>query len=151
MDCSSPGLPVPHHFPEFAQVHIHCIGNAIQPSHPRTPSFPSALSLSQHQGLSQWVVRWPNTGASVSASVFPANIQGWSLLRWTGLISLLSKRLLGILESILMALCLLYSPALTIICDHWEDQSLDHIDDITLMAENKEELKSLLMRVKEES
>ena len=50
-----------------------------------------------------------------------------------------------------MALCLLYSPALTIICDHWEDHSLDHIDDITLMAENKEELKSLLMRVKEES
>ena len=49
-----------------------------------------------------------------------------------------------------MALCLLYSPALTIICDHWEDHSLDHIDDITLMAENKEELKSLLMRVKEE-
>ena len=23
MDCSTPGLPVPHHLPEFAQVHIH--------------------------------------------------------------------------------------------------------------------------------
>ena len=23
MDCSMPGLPVPHHLPEFAQVHIH--------------------------------------------------------------------------------------------------------------------------------
>ena len=25
MDYSMPGFPVPHHLPEFAQVHIHCI------------------------------------------------------------------------------------------------------------------------------
>ena len=24
MDCSTPSLPVPHHLPEFAQVHVHC-------------------------------------------------------------------------------------------------------------------------------
>ena len=24
MDCSTSGLPVPHHLPEFAQVHVHC-------------------------------------------------------------------------------------------------------------------------------
>ena len=36
LDCSTPGLPVPHHLPEFAQVHIHCITDAIQPSHPLT-------------------------------------------------------------------------------------------------------------------
>ena len=29
MDCSMPGLPVPHHLPEFAQVHVHWIGDAI--------------------------------------------------------------------------------------------------------------------------
>ena len=29
MDCSTPGLPVPHHLPEFAQVYAHCIGDAI--------------------------------------------------------------------------------------------------------------------------
>ena len=23
MDCSTPGLPVPHHLSEFAQVHVH--------------------------------------------------------------------------------------------------------------------------------
>ena len=55
MDCSTPGLPVPHHLPEFAQVHVHCISDAIQPSHPPTPSPPSALNLSQHQGLLQWL------------------------------------------------------------------------------------------------
>ena len=32
MDCSTPGLPCPHHLPEFAQVHVHCIGDAIQHS-----------------------------------------------------------------------------------------------------------------------
>ena len=55
MDCSRPGLPVPHHLPEFAQVHVHCMGDAIQPSRPLTPSSPSVLNLSQHQGLFQWV------------------------------------------------------------------------------------------------
>ena len=30
MDCSPPGFPVPHHLPEFAQVHVHWIGDAIQ-------------------------------------------------------------------------------------------------------------------------
>ena len=37
MDCSTPGLLVPHHLSEFAQVHVHCIGDAIQPSHPLVP------------------------------------------------------------------------------------------------------------------
>ena len=33
-DCSTPDFPVPHHLPEFAQVHDHCIGDVIQSSHP---------------------------------------------------------------------------------------------------------------------
>ena len=32
MNCSMPGFPVPHHLPEFAQVHVHWISDAIQPS-----------------------------------------------------------------------------------------------------------------------
>ena len=58
MDCSMPGLPVPHHHLEFAQVHVHCIGDVVQLSHPLMPSSPSAINLSQHEGLSQWVI-WP--------------------------------------------------------------------------------------------
>ena len=50
LDYSMPGLLVPHHLLKFAQVHIHYIGDVIQPSHPLTPSSPD-LSLSQHQGL----------------------------------------------------------------------------------------------------
>ena len=48
MDCSTPGLPVPHHLVKFAQVHVYCIGDAIKPSHLLMSSSP-ALNLSQHQ------------------------------------------------------------------------------------------------------
>ena len=51
IDCSTAGLPVPHHLLKFAQVPVHCISDAIQPSHALTPSSPSALNLSWHHGL----------------------------------------------------------------------------------------------------
>ena len=51
MNCSTPGLPVHHHLPEFTQTHIHQVIDTIQPSHPLpSPSAP-ALNPSQHQGL----------------------------------------------------------------------------------------------------
>ena len=56
MDCSTPDLLVPQHLPEFAQLHFHCISDAVQPSHPLMPSSPTAFNLSQHLGLLQWIV-----------------------------------------------------------------------------------------------
>ena len=53
MDCSMLDLPVPHDLLEFAQVHVHCISDAIQLSHSLMPSSPSDLNLSQHQGFFQ--------------------------------------------------------------------------------------------------
>ena len=38
-------LPIPHHLLEFAQVHVHCIGDAIQPSHPLLPSSASTFPV----------------------------------------------------------------------------------------------------------
>ena len=55
MDCSTPGFPVLHYLMEFAQMHVHRVGDAIQPSHPLLPPSPPVLSLSQHQGLFQSV------------------------------------------------------------------------------------------------
>ena len=55
MDCSTPGSSVFHCLPQFPQIHLHWVSNAIQPSHPLSSSSSPALSLSQHQGLSQWV------------------------------------------------------------------------------------------------
>ena len=53
MDCSMPGLPVHHQLLELTQTHVHCIGDAIQPSHPLSSPSPPAFNLSQHQGLFQ--------------------------------------------------------------------------------------------------
>ena len=55
MDCSTPGFPILHSLLEFAQIHVHWIGDPIQPSHPLSSPSPPAFSLSQHQGLFQWV------------------------------------------------------------------------------------------------
>ena len=55
MDYSKPGFPVLHYLLEFAQTHVHWIGDAIQPFHPLSDSSPPALSISQHQGFFQWV------------------------------------------------------------------------------------------------
>ena len=55
MNCRMPGFPVLHYLPEITQIHVHWVGDAIQPSYPLSaPSLP-ALNLSQHQSLFQWV------------------------------------------------------------------------------------------------
>ena len=53
MDCSMPGFPVHEQLLEFAQTHVHRVGDAIQPSHPLLSPSPPAFNLSQHQGLFQ--------------------------------------------------------------------------------------------------
>ena len=55
VNCSTPGFPILHYLLEFAQTHVHWVSDAIQPSHPLPPSYPFLFSLSQHQGLFQWV------------------------------------------------------------------------------------------------
>ena len=97
-DCSTPGFPVHHHLPEFAQTHVHWVSDAIQPSHPlSSPSiFPSIRVFSDESAL---CIRWPNIGASASASVLPMNIQDWSPLEMTSLISLLAKGLSRVFSS----------------------------------------------------
>ena len=43
MNCIKPGFPVLHYHLEFAQIHVHWVSDAIQPSHPLSTSS-SALS-----------------------------------------------------------------------------------------------------------
>ena len=91
MNHSMTGFPVL--FPEFPQTHVHRVSDAIQPSHPLSPSSP-ALNLSHIRVFSMsWLFAsgGQSIGISASTSVLPMNIQGWFPLRLTGLISLLSK------------------------------------------------------------
>ena len=54
MDYSTLVLPVHHQLLELAQIHVHRVSDAIQPSQPLSSPSP-AFNLSQHQGLFQWV------------------------------------------------------------------------------------------------
>ena len=47
--------PCPSPTPRFTQTHIHRVGDAIQPSHPRSSPFPPVPNPSQHQRLFQRV------------------------------------------------------------------------------------------------
>ena len=81
MDCSTPGLSVRHHLPGFAQVHVHCIGDAI--SSPDAlfsfcpQSFPASGTFPVNQLFS---IRWPKYW-SFNFSISPSN-------EYSGLMSL---------------------------------------------------------------
>ena len=84
MDYSMSSFPVLHHLPEFAQTHVHWVSDAIQPADPLSSPSPPAFNLLQHRVFSSESalrIRWPNIGASASASVLPMNVQGWLPLR----------------------------------------------------------------------
>ena len=53
MNRSTPGLPVHHQLPEFTQIHVYQVSDAIQPSHPLLSPSPPAPNPSQHQRLFQ--------------------------------------------------------------------------------------------------
>ena len=87
LDCSMPGFPVLHYYPEFAQAHVPWVSDAIQPSHPLSslllPSiFPTIRVFSNESALP---IRWPSIAAS--SSVLSMNTQGWLPLELTDLIS----------------------------------------------------------------
>ena len=55
-----PALPVPHHLPKFAQVYVHCISDAIQPSHPLTRLLPSVFpNIRDFSNVLAVLTRWP--------------------------------------------------------------------------------------------
>ena len=53
MNCNVQGLPVHHQLPEFTQIHVHRVGDVIQPSPPLSSPSSPAPNPSQHQGLSK--------------------------------------------------------------------------------------------------
>ena len=166
MDCSTPGFPVLCYLPDFAQTHVHWVNDAIQPSHPLLPPSPSAPNLSQHQGIHmRWSKYW-----SFSFTISPSNEYSRLISFRTDWFDLLTAQ--GTpqesspapqFENInFSVLSLLYGPILISVTWLLEKprkikivgrniNNLRYTDDSTLMAENEKELKSLLMKVKEES
>ena len=138
VDCSTPGFPVLHYLPEFAQTQVHWIGDAIQPSHPLSSPSPHALNLSQHQ---DFFFQWVSSSHQV-AKVLELLLQHQSF-QWIFRTDFLEDWLVGSpfspkdsqesssvpqLESIdSLALNLLYGPALTSINDYWISHCFDYM------------------------
>ena len=72
MDYSTPGFPVLHCLPEFAQTHVHQVSDAIQPSQPLSSPSPPAFNLSRIRVFlneSAFHIRWPQYWSfSISSS-----------------------------------------------------------------------------------
>ena len=89
-----PGFPVLHYLPKFAQTHVHCVSDAIQPSHPLSSPSPPAFNLSQYESFLH--IRWPKYW---SYSISPSSeYSGLSSFRmdWLDLLAIQ-----GILKSLL--------------------------------------------------
>ena len=97
MDCSTPGLPIYHQLWEPTQIHVHHVGDAIQPSHPllspSPPAFKSFPASGSFPVSRFFTLVGQSIGVSASFSVLPMNIQDSFPLGWTGWISLQSKGL----------------------------------------------------------
>ena len=75
MDCGMPGFLIHLKFLELAQIHVHRVSDAIQPSYPLLPPSPPALNLSQYHGHFQEPalrLRWPKSW-SFSFSISTSN------------------------------------------------------------------------------
>ena len=80
--CNTSGFLAHHQHPVFAQTHVHRVSDAIQPSRPLSSLSNSAVNISQHQGLFQWVSSSHQVAKywSFSFSISPSN-------EYSGLIS----------------------------------------------------------------
>ena len=97
MDCSMLGLPVHHHllggYSNSRPLSWWChptISSSVIPFSSCLQSFPASGSFQMSQFFASG---GQSIGVATSVSVLPMNIQDWFPLRWTGWISLQSKRL----------------------------------------------------------
>ena len=104
MGCSTPGFPVftvSWSFLKLTPIKSVIPSNHLVLCYPfllLSSIFPSIRVFSSELALH---IRWPNIGASASASVLSTNIQGWFPLGLTVLISLQSKGLSRVFSSTL--------------------------------------------------
>ena len=103
MNCNTTSFPVLYYLPEFVQIHIPWVSDAILTISFSAILYSSCTQSSQASGsfpVSQvFASGGQRIGASVSASVLPMNIQDWFPLGLTALISLHSKELSRVFSS----------------------------------------------------
>ena len=87
MNRSTSSFRVPHHLLEFAQVNVHWVSDAIQPSHPLLSPSLSAFNLSQQQSLFQWVVSWHQVAKVLELQLQQQSFQWNGRVEYSGLTS----------------------------------------------------------------
>ena len=71
MNRGTPGLPIHHQLPEFTQIHIHRVHDAIQPCRPLLLLPPIPPSITVFSNESTLHMRWPKYW-SFSFSIIPS-------------------------------------------------------------------------------
>ena len=134
MNCSMPGHPVHHPLPEFTQMYVHQVGDAIQPSHPLSspsPTAPNPSSIRVFSNESTFHMRWPKYW-SFSFSISPSNEHPGLISFRMDWMDLLAGE--GTLNSLLqhhsskasiLRCSAFFTVQLTSIHDHWKNHSLD--------------------------
>ena len=134
MDCSTPGFPVHHQFPELAQTHVHRVGDAIQPSNScrpllLLPSISPSIRVFSNESVVH--IGWPKY-CSFTFSISPSSeYSGMISFRMDWLDPLQFKGHSRVFSNTtvqkhqLIGAQLLYSPTHTSIRDHWNNHSLD--------------------------
>ena len=134
MNCSMPGLPVHHQLPELAQIHVHRVSDAIQPSNPLSspsPPAPNPPSIRVFSNKSALGIRWPKYWG-FSFSISPSKgIPGLISFRmdWLDLLAV-QGTLKSLLQHHSSKVSILWRSAfftvqLTSIHDHRKNHSLD--------------------------
>ena len=96
IDSSTPGFPLVHYLPEFAQTHVHWVNDVCHPPLLLPSIFPIISVFSNESALP---IRWPKYWSFDFSTSLPMNIQSWFPLELTALISLLSMGLSRVFSS----------------------------------------------------
>ena len=124
--CPSPTPGVHSDLSPSSQWCHPAISSSVVPFFSCPQSFPASRSFPMSRLFASG---GQSIGDSASASVLPMNIQGWSPLGWTGLISLRSK---GLQESSpipqFKSINSLVLSFLTSIHDYWKNHSFNYTD-----------------------
>ena len=109
MDCSTPGLFVLHCLPEFAQTHVHWVGDAIQPFSPLSPPSPPALNLSKYQYIQ---VRFSSVVSNSATPWTAAPQASLSITNSQSLLRLMSIELVMTCNNLILCQSLLLPPSI---------------------------------------
>jgi len=133
-NCNTPGLPVHHQLPEFTQIHIHRVGDAIQPSHllssPSPPTLiPPSIRVFSNESIlrMRWTKYWSFSFSIIPSKEHPGLIS--FRMAWLDLLTvqgtLKSLRQHHSSKASILQRSAFFTVQLTFIHDYWKNHSLD--------------------------